>query len=224
MIYLVLRETGGDETTLPLIRFSAVCGILSPVIFAFLTAVLGMLEPGYSHTAEVVSMLGATDAPYSLLQRSNFVISGLLLIIFAGALHRTLNEDKWGWIGPALLGLAGIGWVGAGIFPIVGGGQAPVQWSAASSVLHEAAAGVFFFGMIAAMYFLSRRLSTDPQWQGYDRYSKWASVTALGIILFYGASGSDGAGVLPDGFLQRLYLTWIGIWVVLLSVHLFRQS
>lgn len=213
----------GDAPTIPA-RMGALCGILAPVLFAVVTAVLGLVEPGYSHVEEVVSMLGATDAPYSIVQRSNFVVSGVMLVVFAGALHRHLTDDRWAWLGPALLALAGVGWAGAGVFPIAGGGPGPADWSALTSMLHEATAGVFFYGMLASIYLLSRRLSADPRWRGYDRYSRWASVTGLGLILFYGATGSDGAAVLPDGLLQRLYLVWVGACVVVLAVHLFRQS
>lgn len=217
------RETGPAARSVATRSF-AVCGLLAPLGFAAVVVVLGALRPGYSHAESVVSMLGAEGAPHAAVQRLNFVVSGLLLAAFAVGLHRGVADEQRSPWGPALLALAGLGWAGAGVFQIATDPSGAANWAAQTSLLHELAAGVFFYGAVAGLYLLSRRLRDAPRWEGYGRYTKWASGVALGLMAFYGATGSDGLGVLPDGVLQRLYLVWVGTWVLVLATNLFRTA
>jgi hypothetical membrane protein len=205
-------------------RHLALCGVLAPLAFTLSTVVLGALRPEYSHVESVVSMLAAQGAPYAAVQRVAFVGSGLLLVALATGLHRGVADDERSPWGPALLALAGLGWAGAGVFQIATGPTGAADWGATTSLFHEATAGVFFYGAIVGMYVCSRRFRNAPDWADYGRYSKWASGVALAIMIFYGATGSDGAGLFPDGVLQRLYLAWVGLWVLVVGVHLYRTA
>lgn len=204
-------------------RLLALCGMLAPILFTLVVVVLGAITPGYSHVRDVISVLGGTGAPYGVVQDANFVVCGVLLIAYAVGLHRGVAAGRGSRWGPGVLALAGAGLGGAGFFPVATGASISViDWSAPTSTYHQLSSVVFFLGMIVGMYGLSRRFRHDPRWRGYDRYSRWASVVALGLVLLYSLAGSDGAGILPDGALQRFYIAWVGIWVESTAIHLLR--
>ncbi len=216
-------EPAGGGTGIDTRRTLALCGVLAPIAFTLVVVVLGAITPGYSHVRDVISVLGGTEAPYGAVQDANFLVCGLLLVAYAVGLHRGLTGGRGSRWGPGLLALAGVGLAGAGLFPVATGSDISViDWSARTSTYHQLSSVVFFLGTIASMYILSRRFRHDPRWEGYDRYTRWASVVALGLVLLYSLTGSDGAGLFPDGLLQRLFIGWVGVWVEVTAIHLFR--
>lgn len=106
-------ETRADRFTVA----SAWAGIIGPALFTavFLTleAVLG---DRYDRVAEVVSALEAS--PYGWIQRLNFVVFGVLTLLFAAGLHRAVRPSRLGVAGPALLGVSGVGLLLAAVFPL----------------------------------------------------------------------------------------------------------
>ena len=44
-----------------LLRLSAICGCVAPVLFVGLVIVLGMLEPGYNHRTQMMSVFWSFD-------------------------------------------------------------------------------------------------------------------------------------------------------------------
>ena len=54
-------------------KILAICGIISPVVFAILILLAGSLRPEYSHLINFVSELGAVDAPNAIIQRIKII-------------------------------------------------------------------------------------------------------------------------------------------------------
>ena len=150
-------------------------GIAGPVLFtlAFVGQELARMEE-YSPLAEQVSALEA--GPSGWIQQVNFVVFGVLTMVFAVGLHQGLRPTRLGVIGPALFFVTGIAafMVGA-VFP-----------------LREDAAGVtydpgghlpggltFFLGSALALIVISFRVSRDPEWRSLTRYIVAAAVAMI---------------------------------------------
>ena len=89
-----MAATAVDVSHTRLARFLALGGIIAPVLFASMIVVGGFAFDGYSHISYKVSELGGDEASSPAIQNVNFMLLGLLVIGFAGALHHDLR--RWG--------------------------------------------------------------------------------------------------------------------------------
>ena len=98
-------------------QFYAICGIIAPIIFWIMVIVESILRPGYSQYYNFVSDLGVGHL--AILQNINFIVFGILTIIFALGLRnglptpqgRSLKAGVWFVI------LFALGVLLAGVFP-----------------------------------------------------------------------------------------------------------
>lgn len=134
----------------------------------------------YSPIAEPVSALEA--GPNGWVQQVNFVVLGLLTIVFAIGLDRGLRRSRAGWIGPALLGLSGVGNILAAVFPL--------REDAAGLTYdpggHAVAGILFFLTSALALLALSPRLHLDERWRSLAVYTAVAGFLALGGFVVMG--------------------------------------
>jgi len=135
-------------------------GIAGPVLFtlAFVGQELARMEE-YSPLAEQVSALEA--GPNGWIQQLNFVVFGILTMVFAVGLHQGLRPTRLGVIGPALFFVTGIAAIMAGIFPLREDG-AGVTYDPGG---HMPAGMTFFLGSTLALVVISFRVARDPRWR-----------------------------------------------------------
>ena len=200
------------------IRAAAWAGIVGPILFtAGFLLQEAFRQDEYSPLAEPVSALEA--GPNGWIQQLNFVVFGVLTIIFAIGLHHGVRKTRSGHVGPVLLGVSGVGPLLAAALPLRED-AAGVTYDPGG---HIVAGMVFFLTSAVGLIVLSRRLRQDDRWRGLHRYTAGAGALALvGFVLM-------GAFVMPDdaplhdwaGLGQRLIV--VGILFpcrVLLSVRL----
>lgn len=168
-------------------RLAAWTGIIGPLLFtACFLLQEAFRQDEYSPMAEPVSALEA--GPNGWIQQVNFVVFGVLSIIFAIGLHRGLRETRLGFLGPLLIGISGVGNVLAAVFPL--------KEDAAGETYdpggHTVAGILFFLTSSVALLVLSRRLRQDDRWRGLAAYVAVAGALALVGFVFMGAL------VIPD--------------------------
>lgn len=135
-------------------------GIAGPVLFTltFVGQELARMEE-YSPLAEQVSALEA--GPNGWIQQLNFVLFGILTMVFAVGLHQGLRPMRLGVIGPALFFVTGIAAIMAGVFPL--------REDAAGLTYdpggHMPAGMTFFLGSTLALVVISIRVARDPRWR-----------------------------------------------------------
>jgi hypothetical protein len=91
-----------------------ITGGLGGVLFVVTFMVLGALARDYNPFRETISALEFT--PFSMAQRINFLVFGLLLGAFAIGLRRELDHGRGARLIPAFQLLSGIGVIGDGLF------------------------------------------------------------------------------------------------------------
>ncbi|HEX6711507.1 MAG TPA: DUF998 domain-containing protein [Rubrobacter sp.] len=100
-----------DEKTRTLLG----CGVIAGPLFVVMFLAEGATRAGYDPLRHPVSSLALGD--YGWMQTANFVVAGLLTIAFAAGMWRALQSPRRSiWV-PFLVGVWGIGLLGAGIFP-----------------------------------------------------------------------------------------------------------
>ncbi len=88
-------------------RWAARAGVAGPVLFTAGFSSRSISPSDYSRIADPISALEAD--PRGWIQQLNFVAFAVLLTIFAIGLHRGIAKTRYGWAGPALLGVAAVG-------------------------------------------------------------------------------------------------------------------
>src|SRR5207302_10780438 len=104
-----------------------------------LWAIASVLRAGYDQLRQKGSELGARLN--SLVMNANFVVTGLLILIFCVGLLKSIGAGKWSQVGLIFLAIAGVGEVATGIFPCDPG--CPLVGSS-SQLIHTGIAVVFF--------------------------------------------------------------------------------
>lgn len=188
------------------LRIAAWSGIVAPILFAVLVGVESALRPGYSQITNNVSELGL--GPYSIIQNVNFIMFGLLAIMFAfglgAVIPRGQRSSRWAkWLAV----LFGVGITFAGITLLSAGSAA--NSSAVGG--HDLASFIAFFAIIATQLLIWRALRSGDSspWKAYRIYSLASGLLSLAmlIVFVYLSSSSD------HGFAERLFIAVPWIWV-----------
>ena len=188
-----------------MIRAAAIAGMAGPVLFVGVLAVLTvvqydfMLGIGWQPLGDPADAWpsGLALGPYGWVQISNFVVSGLLLAIFAVGLHCGVTDGRGSRIGPGLLFAAGIA------MTLMGFETDPIMRTTPRTLhgwIHDLAFVLFALALLSAPFFLWQRLKKDPLWRNHARYTLATGV--LATVLF----------ALP-GVAYYLFLAVVLLWL-----------
>jgi hypothetical protein len=199
------------------LKKQALAGMISPAMFALIIVVLTLLEYDFMveigwdpvGSSSVPWPSGLALGPYGWLQILNFVLFGLMLIVFAIGLHRGVAATgRAAWVGPALLVVTGIALVLSGFKTdphLMSTG--PQTWH---GLIHGLAFFLLIFPLLLSCFFLWWRFRKDPLWQGYDLYSLITGT--VGVVLFFAVSSRQW------GF--YLFLAVVLTWIEIVAVRL----
>ena len=210
-----LRANNGN-----LVRALALCGIVGPVVFAIIVTIGGSIYEGYSHATQAISELGGVEAEHGLLQEINFFIVGSMFILFALGLHLGIGNGRGSIVGPALVAVFGLSsGIGNGIFPCDSGCDAET-WQ---GFMHNGTGPFEFLAGITGIFFISRRIKSDPEWNSFYQFSRIFCAACFGALVLWIAVGRIADVESLTGVLQRLYVavwfTWaMGMALKMLSV------
>jgi hypothetical protein len=202
------------------------CGAISGPLFVVTFLITGTLRKDYRQLRHPVSSLALGE--YGWVQVVNFIVTGLLTLAFAVGLWQALLPLGGSTLVPVLIGLHGLGLVGAGVFitdPVSGyppGTPDLLVRPTRLGALHDLFSLPTFVGWPIACIVLGFHFMHWDEF-GWAVYS-WA--TGLVFIVGLVVTNIGFAQVRPlvqvGGLLQRLtVMTGFG-WVTLLAVHLIR--
>lgn len=210
-----MRQATPGESSLakrPLItpRRAAICGMIGPAIFAgsllALTAAQYdfMIGIGWRPLTDPAGAWpsGLALGPYGALQNASFIVSGVLLIIFAVGLHRGLGQGSK--FGPALLGISGAA------IALLAFETDPIDRTGPRSphgLVHDASFVVFAAALLLALLFLWRRMGKEPRWRGHARYTLATALLAVVCLL-------------ASGVAYYLFIGAILVWLEVTAVKL----
>jgi hypothetical membrane protein len=185
------------------VSWAAWAGIIGPVLFtAAFMAQEAFRRGEYDPFAQPVSALEA--GPNGWIQQLNFVVFGLLTIVFAVGLHRGLRATRAGIAGPALFFVSGIALLLAAAFPLredaVGVTYDPGG--------HVVSGFTFFLSNPLGLIVVSRRLARDTRWRSIASYTLLAGIVALVGFVVGGTLVVPDSAPLHDwaGLYQRLLM------------------
>ena len=196
-------------------KFLAFCGVIAPILFTAVLLILGFIQPEYNHVTDYISELGAVDAPYSLIMNTvGISLLGVLIIAFAFALDRGVNNGNGSKIGPMLVIISGVGFVLCGIF-ICDPGCIRIS---TVGIIHGYMCFIAQFSLIFAPFFMFHRLARDTRWRNFHIYSLTIAGIALFVAIVYKFySFGDLVGVF-----QRISFGIPLFWMEIMAIKLLR--
>ena len=175
-------------------------GMVGPALFAVVFILQNVVRTDDDAIAEPVSALSIGE--YGWVQRLNFVVLGVLLLVFVAALRRGVASSRFGWVGPTLLSVAGAGLFVAATFSLARDETGAIY----DPSFHQVAGTMFFGGTALGLMALSRRLSLDPLWRNLSRYILGAGIASIagGVVINALAIPVDAPLHGEVGLIQRI--------------------
>lgn len=215
-------STSKDETALT--RTLLACGVVAGPLYVVLGILQMLIHPEFDPTRNDLSQMSI--GPLGWIQIANFIVTGLMVVAGAAGMRRILLGQRGGTWGPLLIGIYGLGLIGAGFFsadPARGyppGTPVDAQVISGHGLLHFASGGIGFLALIAACFVFARRFSTLKQ-------SGWAAYSALTGVLFFAAFAGIAMGSAQNGpilvfvtltFTAAVIIAWA--WISVMAAHL----
>ena len=198
-----------------LVRIASFSAMITPVFFLSLVIFESSLRPGYSQISDEISYLGV--GPYELIQNLNFIISGILLIVFGTGLKIFLETKpdvtKARAAGRTVI-LFGIGVLLAGVTLIL---ASPYPQDSLVAVdyyyFHTLASFVAFIAVIVAQFIVWRGLRKSDQTtlKSYADFSLTTGVISVILLVIFLFTMNSGYKGLTERMFVAVPLIWTGI-------------
>jgi hypothetical protein len=196
-------------------------GTIAGPLYLVVGLVQAFTRPGFDLTRHDLSLLSNGDLGW--IQATNLVVSGLLVVGGAIGMRRAVRAGLGRTWGPLLVGVYGLGLVGAGFFsadPAMGFPPGtPANASAVSwhGLMHLVCGGIGFLSLIASCFVFARRFAG----QGENGWAVYSAVTgAVFLAGFVGIAAGSGRGWAILGLWIGVVVAWA--WITAMAVRLMR--
>jgi hypothetical membrane protein len=181
----------------------------APIWFLIALLLFGALRTEFSHSTKAVSELGAWGAPHALAWNVlGFGTVGALVMTFAWGLWNYTSS----WLSAFSVGISGLGFAAAGIFPADMG-----DMQAFSTRMHIIGSLVSFAGFAAGVFAVGWTLWRRPAWR------KWAIISVV-VGLLAIASLLLRETAIPTGLAQRINFLAYLLWIAVLAAGIWRKN
>ena len=174
-------EASTSGTSSLALRLCLWAGIVGPIFFVLVFTIDGALTPGYSAMRDVISFLEL--GPTGWIQRLNFLLSGLLFILFALGFFRWMRPmiaSIWRYVDTALLVLVGVGLIMASLFlPNPPG----TPQTSVNAVLHTIAFTLVFLPLGIACLVIGGKFIRTAGWRIHGLYSLLTGLPPIFVSL-----------------------------------------
>jgi hypothetical protein len=201
-------------------KIFSLCGLISPVLFVFMTILGGALRPGYSHIADTVSELFSPGSPNKPLLDTLHTTTALLGVFFGVGVFRLVRESQ----SSELIGLIGAGIIitmgvvnvaTATVFPQDAWGSTPTF----PGEMHKILAGVLALLSILSTLLIGIWLTRSGIFPGFGTYS----FITVGIIVISGGFAVTKLGTPIMGITERITILVGLLWTFLLAMKMFSR-
>ena len=187
-------------------RAAVIAGMTVPAAFYAIIIVLGQVTPGYDPVSRFASELSL--GRYGAVMIAGFIATGLAELALGLSLRPVLGPRRPGRIAAAMIAVAGLGFLVAGIFVTDPGGQVHTIHGA----LHFAAAIVLFFAAVpAAALAMARRYRHQ---RGFAAYS---ALTGAATPVLFIATVASGHLL---GVMERIVIGVVLAWLTAVAIRL----
>jgi hypothetical membrane protein len=189
------------------------------VLYAALDALVQSLPPHYSALSQAESDLAV--GPYGYLMAVNFVIRGILSLIFLLGFSRAVKPSRGYNAGYYLIGLWAVGSMALAALPTDVSGTPTLHGEA-----HLLVAVLAFLGGIFGELALSRSLRNNPSMAEIGKYA--GVIAVIGFLSL--AAFVLGPGLAPrafqsvSGLVERVFIGAVLAWMLVVSAMFLNRS
>ena len=209
--------------------FVAGAGMIGPALFVGVFTVEGFLRPEYNLFSMYVSELSL--GPRGWVQVLNFIIFGVLFLVFAFGITIESKEQKSSQVGPILLNIIGLLFLLSGPFIMDPATTPRDEWSLFGTI-HQLLGALAFVLFPVSCFVFWWRFKEDPEWQLF----RWGTLIT-GLIIIVGIILLRIGPTMPPeppnafnawvGLIQRVifipYLAWIFTFAFMLRKRRMRS-
>ena len=195
-------------------RLAILCGIAAPILWLSLIALAGSVRPDFNHITHYISELGERGSSTEMMMRvAAFGFTGFLYLCFASVLPAVFRDGWPSILAAGLVGLEGLGRMGAGMFACDPG----CEGVSSSQELHRQFATVgFLSGILASIAWgIIFRRRGWPRWLAHS--SIVTGVLALVFLLLMSWSRNP---VNAPGLFEHLATAVLSLWLLLFAARL----
>lgn len=187
-------------------RKTFILGPLAFLSFVVSFLVFAAIQPGYSHTLNMISELGMEGAPNALAWNwIGFGLTGLFALVFAWGLRVALVPERAATAVALLIAIAGAAWTALGLFPAAKGFEPSL-----ATTLHFSAVAVNYLAFLASCVVFAIGMRNEPYWRRWVPFA--VVLAALGLGTFF-----IPPSLLPPGLSQRVALLAYFVWLLALG-------
>jgi hypothetical protein len=205
-------------------RLAAWAGMIAPSFFVATFMIEGWLRPGYEPLSMYVSALSL--GPRGWIQIVNFVVFGVLLLVFARGVAAEFQTGKASRGGPLLLAIIASCYLLSGPFVMDPTGTPPNQMTL-HGLLHGIFGGIVFSLMPVSCFVFLRRFREDPKWQ----FLQWwtlalGTISAAAVVLLTVATKRPDIQNIFDawlGLIQRTAIVPFMLWLFIFALRLLKR-
>jgi hypothetical membrane protein len=197
-----------------LTRVLLLCGVVAGPLYVIVGAIEILTRPGFDVTRHDLSLMSNGD--WGWVHSSLLILTGLLTCACAVGMWRVLRGSRGGTWGPILVGIYGLGLIGAGFFvadPALGfppGTPANAHAVSWHGLMHFVSGGIGFLGLIAACFVFARRFAAQ-RLRGWAVYCMATGVIYLAAFAGI-AVGSNSVGVITTTVILAFSVTVVIGW------------
>ena len=203
--------------------YAAWAGLLAPILFVTVFTVAGLLRKGYDPLSTYVSVLAL--GPGGWIQMLNFVILGVLMLVFSRGAAAEFKTGKASKGGPVLLLIIALLFIVSGIFVMDPTGT-PLNQATVHGIIHGLAGGIIFTLMPITCFVFLRRFHADPDWQLFQGWTLvLGNIIAAAVIMLTLTSkvpALQTSFASWQGLIQRMIIIPFMLWLFLFAYRLFR--
>lgn len=188
-------------------------GIIGVIYWAATFFVMHFIQPELNPIDHQMSEYA--NGRLGWLMVAGFVVGGLGVLVLAMGLSKSLKPGKRVRTSVVLTMLAGLGFIGSGVFKT----DIPLEDGTVgytfSGQMHSLAGIVAFLSLIIGSFILAGVFARDPQWQPLARTTQlfaWVIlITFLGSLVasIVGPPGTGGVAGLAQRIFVAVMLTWL---------------
>ncbi len=203
------------------LRLCIWAGVIGPILFVFVFSLDGFLKPSYSAMSQPISYLEVGSNGW--IQSANFIVLGLLLILFALGFSQRMDpliKQLPLLASTALLLLVGLAFANDGVFIPAAPGESQ---NAVHAVLHTTGFEVIFFSLPIACLIIGWQLRKTAVWHGYGWYSIITGLITVIPALFVLFSSFASPGTQTPSFaglINRIFVVEALAWYVVMGIRM----
>jgi hypothetical membrane protein len=191
------------------------CGVVAGPLFIGVTLIQAFTRPGFDLSRHAISLLLLGNLGW--IQFINFVLTGLLAVAYAFGMRRLLHPGRGETWGPLLVGVYGIGFIMAGVFPPdpefgfpPGAPEGVPSTMSGHASVHFLAFFALVLALVAASFVFARRFAALRQ-RGWAAYCVATGVAAPALFILGAALTLGGNSGLPLFGVAFVTSAWLAV-------------